>query len=61
MASRPKPRKVPSPPMPTPLREPPPRPGENGRGGAADQAKHAGITVVDWVDERTSLTAPPAG
>jgi menaquinol-cytochrome c reductase cytochrome b subunit len=35
------------------LREPTPRPGEdNGGGGPAE----AGITVVDWIDERTSLS-----
>jgi ubiquinol-cytochrome c reductase cytochrome b subunit/menaquinol-cytochrome c reductase cytochrome b subunit len=39
------------------LREPPPRPGEsNGNGGSREGAAHAGITVVDWVDERTSLS-----
>jgi menaquinol-cytochrome c reductase cytochrome b subunit len=46
-----------APPLPSPLRAPPPRPGEgNGRPSAADHAKEAGITVVDWIDERTSLS-----
>jgi len=49
--------KLPAP--PGPLRTPPPRPGEgNGKPGAGDLAKEAGINVVDWVDERTSLTGP---
>ncbi|MHB8240762.1 MAG: cytochrome b, partial [Solirubrobacteraceae bacterium] len=49
--------KLPAPPLPPPLREPPPRPGEsNGAGGPIEGAKQAGINVVDWVDERTSLS-----
>jgi menaquinol-cytochrome c reductase cytochrome b subunit len=49
--------KRPAPPLPSALRAPPPRPGEaNGRPTAADQAKEAGIAVVDWLDERTSLS-----
>jgi ubiquinol-cytochrome c reductase cytochrome b subunit/menaquinol-cytochrome c reductase cytochrome b subunit len=49
--------KRPAPPLPSALRAPPPRPGEaNGRLTPADQAKEAGIAVVDWLDERTSLT-----
>jgi ubiquinol-cytochrome c reductase cytochrome b subunit/menaquinol-cytochrome c reductase cytochrome b subunit len=39
------------------LRTPPPRPGEgNGDQGPLDHAREAGISVVDWVDERTSLS-----
>jgi quinol-cytochrome oxidoreductase complex cytochrome b subunit len=35
----------------------PPRPGTgNGRAGPLDTAAEAGITVVDWIDERTSLS-----
>ena len=30
----------------------------NGHMGAAEAAKEAGTTVIDWVDERTSLTGP---
>jgi ubiquinol-cytochrome c reductase cytochrome b subunit/menaquinol-cytochrome c reductase cytochrome b subunit len=49
--------KRPAPPLPSALRAPPPRPGEaNGRLTPADHAKEAGIAVVDWLDERTSLT-----
>src|ERR1700735_2554416 len=44
--------------MPSALQAPPPRPGErNGKPrGPLEEAKGAGITVVDWVDERTSLS-----
>src|SRR3979411_2617070 len=53
----PKMPKLPAPPLPSGLRGPPARPGErNGQGGPLEGAKEAGITVVDWVDERTSLT-----
>jgi menaquinol-cytochrome c reductase cytochrome b subunit len=49
--------KLPAPPLPAPFVEPPPRPGEsNGRGGALEGAKEASTTIVDWVDERTSLS-----
>src|SRR6202453_3953151 len=49
--------KLPAPPLPGPLQEPPPRPGEhNGKGGPLEDAKQAGITTVAWVDERTSLS-----
>jgi ubiquinol-cytochrome c reductase cytochrome b subunit/menaquinol-cytochrome c reductase cytochrome b subunit len=40
---------------PKPL-TPTPRPGENGRRGALGEVEEAAITVVDWVDERTSLS-----
>jgi quinol---cytochrome c reductase cytochrome b subunit, bacillus type len=43
--------------LPGPFVEPPPRPGEsNGNGGALGGARGAGVTVVDWIDERTSLS-----
>ncbi len=49
--------KLPAPPLPAALKTPPPRPGEtNGNGGPLDSAAQAGIAVVDWVDERTSLS-----
>ncbi len=49
--------KLPAPPMPAALKAPPPRPGEhNGKLTPADHAKEAGTSVVDWVDERTSLS-----
>jgi menaquinol-cytochrome c reductase cytochrome b subunit len=49
--------KFPAPPLPAALRPQPKRPGPgNGRVGPLDQAAEAGITVVDWIDERTSLS-----
>jgi ubiquinol-cytochrome c reductase cytochrome b subunit/menaquinol-cytochrome c reductase cytochrome b subunit len=49
--------KLPAPPLPSALKAPPARPGEeNGKPGAAEHGKEAGITIVDWVDERTSLS-----
>ncbi len=49
--------KLPAPPLPAALKPPPKRPGTgNGRAGPLDQAREAGITVVDWIDERTSLS-----
>jgi menaquinol-cytochrome c reductase cytochrome b subunit len=49
--------KLPAPPVPAALKAPPPRPGEhNGKLTPADHAKEAGASVVDWVDERTSLS-----
>src|ERR1700744_5015708 len=49
--------KLPAPPLPKPLQAPTPRPGEqNGKSGPIEDAKQAGISVVDWVDERTSLS-----
>jgi menaquinol-cytochrome c reductase cytochrome b subunit len=48
--------KLPAPPLPGPLREPPPRPGEENGAGLGEDLKQAGISVVDWVDERTSLS-----
>src|SRR4051812_32776896 len=49
--------KLPAPPKS--LNPSPKRPGEgNGEVTAGGAAKGAGISVVDWVDERTSLTGP---
>jgi menaquinol-cytochrome c reductase cytochrome b subunit len=49
--------KMPTPPLPSALKAPPPRPGEEvAKGGALEGAKHGGISVVDWIDERTSLS-----
>jgi menaquinol-cytochrome c reductase cytochrome b subunit len=49
--------KLPAPPIPAALKPQPKRPGTgNGRAGPLDQAREAGITVVDWIDERTSLS-----
>ena len=49
--------KLPAPPLPAALKAPPRRPSEsNGKDGPLEGAKEAGISVVDWVDERTSLS-----
>jgi quinol-cytochrome oxidoreductase complex cytochrome b subunit len=49
--------KLPLPPLPSSLQAPPRRPGTgNGPRGPLDAAAEAGVTVVDWVDERTSLS-----
>src|SRR3954469_4332775 len=49
--------KLPKPPVPGALQPPPARPGEaNGKVGPLDSGKEAGVSVVDWVDERTSLS-----
>jgi menaquinol-cytochrome c reductase cytochrome b subunit len=49
--------KLPAPPLPAALQPKPKRPGTgNGKVGPLDQAAEAGITVVDWIDERTSLS-----
>ncbi len=49
--------KLPTPPDPgAAASEPPPRPDEIERTGhPVEHAKHGGISIVDWVDERTSL------
>jgi menaquinol-cytochrome c reductase cytochrome b subunit len=48
--------KLPLPPLPSALQPKPKRPGEAERVKPLDQVKEAGITTVDWVDERTSLS-----
>src|SRR6188472_2593486 len=48
--------KLPRPPLPAALQPKPKRPAETDRATALDQAKEAGISAVDWVDERTSLS-----
>jgi menaquinol-cytochrome c reductase cytochrome b subunit len=49
--------KLPAPPIPAPLKAPPPRPEEsNGATRPVEHAAGAGTAVVDWVDERTSLS-----
>src|ERR1039458_2690773 len=55
--------KLPAPPLPRTLKPKPKRPGEgngngtgNGAMAPAEVAQEAGITVVDWIDERTSLS-----
>ncbi len=41
---------------PAALRPPPPRPGTGGPPEPGEKLKEAGISAVDWVDERTSLS-----
>ena len=49
--------RLPTPPIPSALQPKPKRPGSgNGRMSPLDQATEAGVTVVDWIDERTSLS-----
>jgi menaquinol-cytochrome c reductase cytochrome b subunit len=51
--------KLPAPPLPKKLNPAPKRPGQgNGQVTTPDVAKEAGTTVIDWLDERTSLTGP---
>jgi menaquinol-cytochrome c reductase cytochrome b subunit len=44
------------PPLPPSLSPRPPRPGAAEKAGPFEVAKEQGISVVDWVDERTSLS-----
>src|SRR3954463_12782008 len=48
--------KLPKPPVPDKLRTTPDRPGTRPKRTLGENAKDAGISVVDWVDERTSLS-----
>ena len=48
--------KLPLPPPPKSVLPAPPRPGERKRMGPLDHAKEGGISAIDWVDERTSLS-----
>ena len=49
--------RLPAPPVPRKLNPAPKRPGQgNGPVSARDAAGEAGTTVMDWVDERTSLS-----
>src|SRR5688500_14559984 len=50
--------KLPLPPLPSALQPKPKRPGESERVKPLDQAKEAGISSIDWIDERTSLSGP---
>jgi menaquinol-cytochrome c reductase cytochrome b subunit len=47
-----------TPPLPRPLRPKPKGPGENGDGPSTPKEKlgAAGVSLVDWVDERTALS-----
>jgi menaquinol-cytochrome c reductase cytochrome b subunit len=48
--------KLPAAPVPDNLKPAPRRPHEPAKQGPGDIAKEAGISAVDWVDERTSLS-----
>jgi menaquinol-cytochrome c reductase cytochrome b subunit len=54
--------KLPAPPLPPAMQPPPPRPGTTNGDGQSNlppqvqAAAEAGTTVVDWLDERTSLS-----
>jgi ubiquinol-cytochrome c reductase cytochrome b subunit/menaquinol-cytochrome c reductase cytochrome b subunit len=49
--------KLPMPPLPKVLNPRPQRPGQgNGKAGPLDGAAEAGVSAVDWIDERTSLS-----
>ena len=48
--------KLPAPPLPASLQPRPKRPGEAEKVKPLDHAKEAGISAVDWIDERTSLS-----
>ena len=48
--------KLPAPPLPDSLKPTPGRPGTTKPRTPLEQAKEAGISAVDWVDERTSLS-----
>src|SRR5215204_1789523 len=47
--------KPPAPPLPNALQGRPRGPADDKRTGPVEQVKEAGISAVDWVDERTSL------
>jgi menaquinol-cytochrome c reductase cytochrome b subunit len=48
--------KLPTPPLPKRFQAEPRRPGEEQPAKPLHQAKEAGISAVDWIDERTSLS-----
>jgi quinol---cytochrome c reductase cytochrome b subunit, bacillus type len=48
--------KPPLPPVPKRFQPEPPRPGEEQPAKPLEQAREAGISAVDWIDERTSLS-----
>ncbi len=48
--------KPPLPPVPKRFQSEPPRPGEEQPAKPLEQAREAGISAVDWIDERTSLS-----
>ena len=48
--------KPPLPPLPKRFQAEPPRPGEEQPAKPIEQVREAGISAVDWIDERTSLS-----
>src|ERR671938_1100447 len=48
--------KLPTPPLPKRFQAEPPRPGEEQPAKPLEQVREAGISAVDWIDERTSLS-----
>ncbi len=48
--------KAPAPPLPKALTPTPQRPGSSPQVTVKDAAQEAGISAVDWIDERTSLS-----
>ncbi len=48
--------RLPKPPLPTMLQPRPQRPSAEPKRGPVEQAREGGISAIDWVDERTSLS-----
>jgi menaquinol-cytochrome c reductase cytochrome b subunit len=48
--------KPPLPPLPKRFQPEPPRPGEDKPPTPLEQARETGISAIDWIDERTSLS-----
>src|SRR3954467_14398528 len=48
--------KLPAPPLPPAFKPSPQRPGQAPPRKPLEQAQEAGISAVDWIDERTSLS-----
>ncbi|HWT95310.1 MAG TPA: cytochrome b N-terminal domain-containing protein [Solirubrobacteraceae bacterium] len=48
--------KLPKPPLPPSFQPKPPPPGATQQASPVETAKEAGISAVDWIDERTSLS-----
>src|SRR6476646_9823693 len=47
---------LPKPPIPKRFQAEPPRPGEEDKATPLQTAAEAGVSAVDWIDERTSLS-----
>jgi quinol-cytochrome oxidoreductase complex cytochrome b subunit len=50
--------RIPAPPLPAALRRTPARPGASEPVEPIDRVKEGAISSVDWIDERTGLSAP---